>query len=58
MAKRYRIVTDRYAGYEVQWRWKWLPIWWQAGGTNTFLSVENAEKYAERCKKRVVKELP
>lgn len=46
MAK-YRIVTDNYAGYEVQsWRW-WWPFWIQ-GATNTHYSIEDAEKYAQR----------
>lgn len=44
----YKIVTDRYSGFEVQVRHWWFPIWLQAGFTNTHSSVENAERFAER----------
>jgi hypothetical protein len=45
---KYRIVTDRYSGFEVQaWRW-WWPFWWQCGFTNTHQTVEQAEAYARR----------
>lgn len=44
---KYRIVTDNYAGFEVQsWRW-WWPFWIQ-GTTNTHVTVEDAEAYARR----------
>jgi hypothetical protein len=57
MKNRYRIVTDDYAGYEVQvWRC-WWPFWWQAGFANTFLTVEDAEAFAIRHAKGVVKYL-
>ncbi len=47
MAIYYRIVRDRYCGYEVQsWRWMW-PFWVQAGGTNTHTTIEAARRYAE-----------
>lgn len=55
---RYRIVTDRYRGYEVQsWRW-WFPFWIQ-GTTNTHGTVEAAELYAAELanRGRVVKSL-
>lgn len=43
----YRICIDRYAGYEVQiWRW-WWPFWMQPR-TNTFSTIDAAEKFAER----------
>lgn len=46
MRAHYRIVTDKYAGFEVQvWRW-WWPFWVQAGFTNTHCSVEQAERWA------------
>jgi hypothetical protein len=54
--KRWRIVKDNFAGFEVQsWRW-WWPFWLQ-GRTNTHASVEEAEKYAEGLSQqgRVVK---
>lgn len=53
----YRIVTDRYAGYEVQyWRW-WWPFWIQADFGNTHDSVEKAERWAEAHAQRTVKYL-
>lgn len=57
MRKRYRIVTDRFAGYEVQeWCW-WWPFWRQSNFTNTHSSLEKAEEYAARSSGKVVKEL-
>lgn len=49
---RYRICTDAYAGYEVQWkRWYW-PFWTSTGVggrlTNTFATVEKAEEFARK----------
>ena len=49
---QYRVVRDNYAGFEVQIKRWWLPIWLQIGGrytaiTNTHGSLEAAEKYAE-----------
>ena len=50
--KRYRIVRDKYAGYEVQcWR-IWLPIWLQCGLTNTHSTIERARKYAAAHSRR------
>lgn len=49
---RYRIVTDVYAGFEVQaWRW-WWPFWIQCGGINTRSTVEAAEDYARSYAKQ------
>jgi hypothetical protein len=51
--KKYRIVTDRYAGYEVQvWRW-WFPFWLEVG-CNTHPTLERARAFAEADKGRVV----
>jgi hypothetical protein len=49
--KRYRIVTDRYSGFEVQMRVWWWPFWLQCGrrggrGTNTFEYIADADKFA------------
>jgi len=57
--KKYRIVTDRYCGYEVQIKRWWLPFWYQAEGVNTHGSIEAAERWAERYAKQrsLVKEL-
>jgi hypothetical protein len=47
MKTKYRIVSDRYAGYECQiWRWYW-PFWVQMGFTNTHLSIEAAKRYID-----------
>jgi hypothetical protein len=48
---RYRIVTDDYAGYEVQaWHW-WRPFWSglsvHGNFANTFLRIEDAENFAQ-----------
>ncbi len=42
----YRIVTDRFAGFEVQARRWWWPFWVQCGVTNTHRTIERAERYA------------
>lgn len=48
MKTYYRIVTDRWAGFEVQsWSW-WWPFWSQVGFSNTHSYVEDAEAYAQR----------
>jgi hypothetical protein len=45
MKARYRIVTDRWSGYEVQvWRW-WWPFWVMPR-VNTHTTLEAAENYA------------
>jgi hypothetical protein len=52
---RYRIVTDRYSGFEVQTRRWWWPLWQPVGG-NTHATVDDAIAYARRDarKKNVV----
>jgi len=50
---RYRIVTDRYLGYEVQSRRWWFPFWIQCRDdryycTNTHHSVDAAKAFIER----------
>ena len=53
MAK-YRIVTDRHAGYEAQYRPWWCPFWLQCArkgpgvGWNTHLTVEDARLNIKR----------
>ena len=55
MGKKFRIVTDDYAGYEVQsWRW-WFPFWvqcWDYGPINTWPSIHEAETFAREGGKR------
>jgi hypothetical protein len=47
MAK-YRIVTDQYAGFEVQRRF--LFIFWFEVSTNTFRTIEEAKEHIEKLK--------
>lgn len=46
MAK-WRIVRDRWSGYEVQRKVRWWPFWHQPV-TNTHMSQEAAETWARR----------
>jgi len=55
---KWRIVTDNYCGFEVQYRWWWFPVWRQAGFVNTFSTVESALSYIERVKRKVVYNVP
>lgn len=51
--KKYRIVKDRYCGYEAQvWRF-WFPFWCQMQFSNTHQTIEEAEEFIR--KKGVVK---
>lgn len=49
--KKYRIVRDRFNGYEVQKRLWFLPIWYQVSHeyflVNSFKSIEEAERFIE-----------
>lgn len=47
MKKKYRIVSDNYAGYEVQYKHPLIPFWLQLG-CNTHPSVEKAEEWLKR----------
>ena len=51
---RYRIVTDRYCGYEAQFRPWWCPVWLQIGFSNTHSSVEAARRFIDGSKGTVV----
>ncbi len=47
LRRKYRIVEDRWAGFEVQaWSW-WWPVWTMPE-CNTFRTVEKAEAWAVR----------
>lgn len=50
---KYRIVTDEYAGYEVQIKRWWFPFY-RMVGVNTFNSIERATKFAKTHSKRHV----
>lgn len=54
---KYRVVTDSYSGYEVQFKLWWWPFWMQAHGpggarANTFNNLENAIEYAKELRYR------
>lgn len=53
---KYRIVTDNYAGYEVQVKRWWFPFWVQCtmGGSNcnTHVSIEAAKRYIKSHKEQ------
>ena len=52
---RYRIVRDRFLGYETQVKKWWFPfMWFQCYGTNSHPTREMARECAETHKKRVV----
>ena len=53
---QYRIVRDRYLGYEAQIKYWWWPFW-VVIDCNTFPSVEGAEEFARNHATRVVKHL-
>lgn len=63
--RKYRIVTDKYNGYEVRRKYRFLPIYMQIDkegnwGVNTHTTVEEAEQFIRDIKKfesEVVKEL-
>jgi hypothetical protein len=49
----YRIVTDPYWGFEVQYRTRLWPFWRQCGkcggsGVNTSKTIEDAEEFARK----------
>ena len=50
----YRIVRDSYAGYEVQMKRWWWPIWTEVGWVNTHSSLEGAKKYLYGVSKKEV----
>lgn len=41
---KYRIITDKYAGYEAQMKYWYWPFWVMVYGCNTNCSIEQAEK--------------
>ncbi len=56
-APEYRIVRDRFLGYEVQKRVWWYPFWKQVGFSNTHSSLERAEAFAAADAQPTVKYL-
>lgn len=58
MRNEYRVVRDRYAGYEAQVRYWWFPfVWRQIGWVNTRATVEASEEVCRSHAQGVVKEL-
>ena len=49
--KRYRIVTDRWLGYEVQVKHWWWPLWYMPV-TNTNRTIEEAKELVDRLKEK------
>jgi hypothetical protein len=48
---RYRVVTDRYLGFEAQEKHWWWPWWVQCGYRNTHPSIEKALEHVKRYKR-------
>jgi len=44
----YRIVTDRFAGFEAQYRPWWWPFWLECYGINTCPSLEAARALCDQ----------
>jgi len=45
---KYRIVTDLFAGYEVQCKRWWFPFWIQRRYTNTHKTVDKAKDWIDK----------
>lgn len=52
MKNKYRIVTDNYAGYEVQIKYWWWPFNYWRFGINTFVSVDQAKAFIRLIKSK------
>lgn len=52
----YRIVSDEYQGFEVQYREEGFCKNWKMPSTNTRPSIEEAKKYIEEHKMKIAKE--
>ena len=51
--RQFRIITDEFAGYEVQIRhWYW-PFWTQAGLVNTHRTIEAAIEFIAKERERL-----
>ena len=51
--KKYRVVPDDYAGFEVQHRTIWWPFWRQYA-CNSFFNLESAKEYIEIIKTTII----
>lgn len=52
---RVRIIRDAKCRYTVQFRYWFSPVWMECDFINAHISIEEAEKYANRWLKREVK---
>ncbi|MDY0251185.1 MAG: hypothetical protein RBR45_14215 [Pseudomonas sp.] len=50
MKRRYRIITDRFLGFEVQYTYWWFPFWIELDWTNTHNTISEAKEYIEQDK--------
>jgi len=50
MTKKWRVVRDRFLGYQVDVKVWWWPFWVQKGWSNTHRTKEIAELYAREDK--------
>ena len=51
---RYRIVRDKFSGYEAQYKRWWFPFWLECFFTNTSDSIEKARMVVDMHRNRVV----
>tara|TARA_R110000851_G_scaffold275123_1_gene427760 strand:+ start:561 stop:770 length:210 start_codon:yes stop_codon:yes gene_type:complete len=49
--RRFRIITDNFAGFEVQIKHWYSPFWIELNGLNTEGSIESAKELIEKTKK-------
>jgi hypothetical protein len=55
MKNRYRVIRDRFSGFEAQVRYWWFPFYWsQIDSCNTSATLEKAKWYIEAHKTLVV----
>jgi hypothetical protein len=45
---KFRVVTDKYCGFECQVKRWWFPFWIQMGGSNTHATLDRAKNYIEK----------
>ena len=51
--RRFRVVTDKHAGFEVQIKKWYYPFWSQVGVINTQSTIEEAKEFIEETKKEL-----
>ena len=51
--RKYRIITDNYAGHECQCKRIWFPVRLQIDSCNTFSIIEDAIKFIESYKTKI-----